>query len=128
MPTVIPDGDNRITSAEVTAYGGAQQAKVAGTFGSTEQAVQERVEAKLAQLSSGWRDSGGSGGKQQAVAPEVLSRAAELQTTLADVVRQWAAPGDERALMEMFGVLTKAIVERDRLLLELRERLNASPY
>ncbi len=31
-------------------------------------------------------------------------------------------------MLEMFGVLTKAIVDRDRLLLELRERLNRSPY
>lgn len=149
MPTVIPNGgSNDITSAEVSGYyGGVLGAgpnrptttwdpailsgdSSGGSGGQTSQEVQlvSSVEQKLDVIVQGWVDSGGPGGFQQAVAPEILRRAALLQGDLLASVRQWAKPGRERALSEMFGVFTKALVDRDRLLLELRERLNASPY
>lgn len=145
MPVVIPNGGSAITSTEIAAYG-------PGTFGGTlptttfdprikgtvtpttgnqtasEVQVVNNVNDKLDVVVSGWIDSGGSGGRQQAVAREILRRAALLQGDLQLSVRQWAKPGRDRALMEMFGVMTKAVVDRDRLLLELRERLNSSPY
>lgn len=146
MPTVIPNGgQGDITSAEVTAYGGGTlrgdrprttfdpailgtTTPTGGDLSPEEVQVISNVEEKLDIIVQGWVDSGGSGGRQQAVAHEILRRAALVQGDLLSSVRQWAKPGRERALLEMFGVLTKAMVERDRLLLELRERLNDSPY
>ena len=141
MPTVIPDSGNDITSAELGGYSSAvdvtgawrsgdQSFVTLGTGSQTAQEaeLQSNVEEKLDAIVEGWIDSGGPGGYQRAVSREILRRAALLQGDMLASVRQWAKPGRERALTEMFGVLTKAIVERDRLLLELRERLNASPY
>jgi len=140
LPTVIPNGGGGdITSSEIIALvsglnlvwdNDTQEASSGGGGGQTQAETQlvSEVEAKLEAIATGWVDSGGSGGRQQAVAHEILRRAALLQGDLSGSVRQWAKPGRDRALMEMFGVLAKAIVDRDRLLLELRERLNDSPY
>ncbi len=146
MPTVIPNGGpGDITSAEIAGYGPGKFGGVdprttfdptirgtttptTGDQTSSEVQVISDVEDKLDVIVTGWIDSGGPGGHQQAVAREILRRAALLQGDLQTSVRQWAKPGRDRALMEMFGVMTKAIVDRDRLLLELRERLNDSPY
>lgn len=146
MPNVIPNGGTGdITSAEVGAYLGSKlgDADPRSTWDSTirgtntpttgnqttaEVQIVQEVEDKLDAIVQGWVDSGGPGGHQQAVSREVLRRAALMQGNLLQSVRQWAKPGRERAMLEMFGVLTKEIVDRDRLLLELRERLNASPY
>jgi hypothetical protein len=142
MPTVIPNGgSDDITSAELGGYSTAADVSEAWrsadqtfvTLGSGSQTVQEAeivssVEEKLDAIVEGWIDSGGPGGYQRAVSREILRRAALLQGDLVSSVRQWAKPGRERAMLEMLGVLTKALVERDRLLLELRERLNNSPY
>ncbi len=147
MPTVIPNGGpGDITSAEIAGYGTGSRlgdADIRTTFDprirgtttpttgdqtSSEVQVISNVEDKLDVIVTGWIDSGGPGGHQQAVAHEILRRAALLQGDLQTSVRQWAKPGRDRALLEMFGVLTKAVVDRDRLLLELRERLNASPF
>lgn len=96
---------------------------------SPEQAqVISNVDQKLDAIVSGWVDSGGPGGYQQAVAHEILRRAALLQQNVNRSVRHWAKPGRERALAEMFSVLVQAVADRDRLLLELRERMNASPF
>lgn len=138
MPVAFPNGDNAITSAELgglsnpyTDYNtGTQTFSDPPSGNRTPQEAQliQRVEEKLDAVVQGWVDSGGPGGHQQAVAQEILRRAALLQGDLMASVRQWAKPGRERALLEMFGVMTAALVDRDRLLLELRERLNASPY
>jgi hypothetical protein len=142
MPTAIPNGGTGdITSSELGAYSTAVDVSEAwrsgnqtfATIGTGSQTVQEaevvsNVEEKLDAIVEGWIDSGGPGGYQRAVSREILRRAALLQGDLSASVRQWAKPGRERAMLEMFGVLTGAIMERDRLLLELRERLNASPY
>ena len=129
MPAVFDGGPDTspVTSAELTAYDAAKAAS-AGDRTAQEQALIDAVDAKLNLISADWDDSGGPGGFQAAVAAEVLLRAAALQGGLANTVRQWARPGRERALLEMFGVLTRAVAERDQLLLEFRERLNASPY
>lgn len=137
MPIVIPDsGVGDITSAELGAYAGAvpvgapdaQFPPGTGNLTASESQVVSNVEDKLDAIVEGWVDSGGPGGYQQAVSREVLRRAALMQGNMLASVRQWAKPGRERAMLEMFGVLTREIVDRDRLLLELRERLNASPY
>jgi hypothetical protein len=127
MPLVFRNGTG-VTSAEISAYHGASQQKAAGVISAAGQGITQEVEDKVDEISNSWTDSGGTGHVQKDVAPEVLARAAAVQGQLASTVRQWAKPGRERALLEMFGVLTQALGERDRLLLELRERLNASPY
>lgn len=143
MPVVIPNGgSDDITSAELGAYESSLALNdvwrphdltfpreiPTGNATPQENAVIDSVEEKLDAIAEGWIDSGGPGGYQRAVSREVLRRAALLQGDLSASVRHWAKPGRERAMLEMFGVLTRAIMERDRLLLELRERLNASPY
>ena len=141
MPTAIPNGGSAgsITSAELGGYLGALALQLVnsnqtflnpstGNVTPQEAELISNVEEKLDAIAQGWVDSGGPGGKQRLVAREILRRSALLQGDLTASVRQWAKPGRERALLEMFGVLTKAIADRDRLLLELRERLNASPY
>jgi len=139
VPVVIPNGGDDITSSELAGYGGAVQpvgrpdtqtisTGPTGDLTPAESSLVTNVERKLDAIVSGWVDSGGPGGFQRATSREILRRAALLQGDLNASVRQWAKPGRERALTEMFGVLTRAIVDRDRLLLELRERLNASPY
>lgn len=138
-PVSIPDhGGAEITSAELgsianpyTDYNTTTQTfsnPPSGDWTPEEVQVIGAVEQKFDAIVTGWVDSGGPGGNQQAVSREILRRAALLQGDLLGSVRQWAKPGRERAMLEMFGVLTKAIVDRDRLLLELRERLNNSPY
>jgi len=145
MPVAVPDdGSVQITSSELGGYVGATKtpglnegarkdytqssASGDGSLTPQESMIVSDVEEKIAAIALGWVDSGGPGGHQRAVAREILRRAALLQGDLVGSVRQWAKPGRERAMLEMFGVLTRAIVDRDRLLLELRERLNASPY
>lgn len=139
MPVVIENGGGGdVTSSELggianpyTDYLDKTQTFADPTTGNLtpqESQLISHVEQKLDVIAQGWIDSGGPGGHQQAVSREILRRAALLQGDLLLSVRQWARPGRERALIEMFGVLTKALVDRDRLLLELRERLNASPY
>jgi hypothetical protein len=87
------------------------------------------VEERLDAIAEGWEDSGGPGGFQVDVSREVLLRAAALAGDLQGAVRQWSrSPDRSRAQIQMIGALIKALTERDRLLLELRERLNASPY
>jgi hypothetical protein len=127
MPNVLGDDDSGLTSSEITGYAGAT-GTTAGNRTPEEQAAIVAALAKLSVISGGWTDSGGPGGFQQAVAAEVLTRAATTQDALAKSIRQWAKPGRDRALMEMFGVITGRLVEMDKTLLELRERLNDSPY
>jgi len=139
MPIVIPNGGTGdITSSELgglsnpyTDYRDKTQTFTdppGGNLTPQETQLISSVETKLSAIVQGWVDSGGPGGHQQAVSREILRRAALLQGDVLASVRQWAKPGRERAMTEMFGVLTRALVDRDRLLLELRERLNASPY
>jgi len=131
MAKLIPDGDaTTVFTSAGAAYATSLEIQTVAAGASLQAAQQVTAETneKVAAISQGWQDSGGPGGNQQAVATEVATRAAQLQAELTRVVRQWAKPGRERALTEMLGVIAGAIAERDRLLLELRERLNASPY
>jgi hypothetical protein len=141
MPIAIPNGTaaGAITTSELGGYGGATGATTNSSNQTTtvqpggnqtpaEVALVSSVDDKLAAIVTGWVDSGGPGGHQAAVSQEILRRAAFLQGDMLASVRQWARPGRERALLEMMGVLSAAIISRDRLLLELRERLNQSPY
>jgi hypothetical protein len=95
---------------------------------STEEGITQDVEQRLDAIAGGWEDSGGAGGVQIDVSREVLERAAALVGQLQGAVHRWETPGRQRAQIEMIGSLVQALTERDRLLLELRERLNASPY
>jgi len=139
MPVAIPNGGGGdITTSELggisnpyTDYNDKTQTftdPVSGNFTAQETQLISSVEEKLDAIVEGWIDSGGPGGHQRAVSREVLRRAALMQGNLLASVRQWAKPGRERALLEMLSVLSAEITSRDRLLLELRERLNASPY
>lgn len=127
MPLLFVDTDAPpITSSQTTAYLGAEERRALGAQTAQEQAVVAATESSLRAIAETWRDeTKQTTTYQRDLAPEILERAAALQGELARVVRQWARPGREQALMEMFGVLTRAIVERDRLLLELRERVKA---
>lgn len=137
-PAMFPDGGgDDITSAELTAYVGGHATDYVpetqtffprGGGGQTPQEVEviDHTEEKFDAIVTGWVDSGGPGGFQQAVSHEILRRAALLQGNVNRSVRHWAKPGRERALNEMLSVLVAAIADRDRLLLELRERMNAS--
>ncbi len=144
MVLVIGDNPHDITSSEASAVsdviipdriaGALSAGAIASSGGGggnvtpQQASVVNHVEQKLDAVVSGWVDSGGPGGHQQAVAHEILRRASLLQGHLLQSVRQWAKPGRERAMLEMFGVVTQAMVDRDRLLLELRDRMNDSPY
>jgi hypothetical protein len=127
MPTAIPNGGSAITTSELGAYY-AVSSIASGQQTSTEAGIATEIDEKAAAVSQGWEDSGGPGGFQADVAAEIVTRAAVLQGQVQASVRQWETPGRERATMEMMGSLMQALIERDRLLLELRERLNASPY
>lgn len=129
MTIIAKDGaDSEITSSEINAYRAAKDQAAAGLQTAAGQNVETSVDVKVAQIAGSARDSGGSGNYQAAVMPEVMDRAAELQGNLAQTIRTWAKPGHERGLLEMFGQVVGALVEKDKLLLELRERLNNSPY
>lgn len=129
MPIIAKDGaGSEITSSEINAYRAAQEQAASGEQTAAGQAVAAAVDAKVAQIAGSARDSGGTGDYQAAVMPEVMDRAAELQGALASTIRTWAKPGHERGLLEMFGQVVGALVEKDKLILELRERLNNSPY
>lgn len=128
MPVAIPNGGgDDITTSDLSAYNAAVSVS-GGDQTADESGLVSDVEERAERIAAGWTDSGGAGGYQQAVALEVLQRGAALQAEIDKSVRQWAKQGRERALTEMLGPLVKALVERDRLLLELRERLNGSPY
>jgi hypothetical protein len=128
MSTVIPNGGgDDVTTGDLGAWD-AVSTIPGGDQTSEESDITSDIEARVGRIAAGWTDSGGPGGFQQDVALEVLQRAAALQGEINLSVRQWAKQGRERALSEMLGPLVKALVERDRLILELRERLNASPY
>lgn len=135
MPVVIPDGggEEQITSSELTAYAAARyekntitgqyEARPSGATGSQALAVSDSVESKLATIAENhWNVT------QQQIQAEVLERGAILQAQLTESVRQWAKPGRDRALLEMFGVLTGALIKRDREILELLARLEGSPW
>lgn len=130
MPTAIPNGDwvASVTTSELSAYGAAKfarntlsgqyEAKPSGASSSEELAIVDVVDQKVESIAqTDWSAI------EQQLRQEIVERGALLQVQLVDSVRQWARPGRERALLEMFGVLTAALVDRDRTLLELRERV-----
>ena len=128
MPTAIPDGGgDDLATNDLQAYNAVKNIPE-GERTAEQAELAEDIEAQAAALAQGWDDSGGPGGFQVDVSAEVLLRAATLQGQVQSSVRQWAKQGRERAMLEMLGSLQQALIERDRLLLELRERLNASPY
>jgi len=132
MPAAIPNGGGGEdpTSSQVAAYSAAL-AKVAGSRSAQEQATITEIEAKVQAIAQGWADSGGTGGRQTAVALEVAGFIGRLEAARLQSVNQWAreaAKGSRKAQAEMHGADTEFIVELARLIFELRERLNDSPY
>jgi len=111
----------QVTASEATAYSTAS-AKPAGNRTAQEQQTIASVEGKVSTLSAGWS------AYQAAAAAEILTRTARVQAELSEQIRKSAKPGRERALLEMFSVLTKANADLLRDLVELRGRLDASPY
>jgi hypothetical protein len=87
-----------------------------------EQNVVEDVEQRVDSIAGGWTET------PQADPREVLERAGVLAADIAGAVRQWARPGSERRQLEMIGILVKELTKRDRELLNLKARLDASPY
>jgi len=128
MPNAIPNGGGEdISTSDLAAYNAVVNL-APGSQSASDEGISTEIEEAAAVLASGWTDSGGPGGFQRDVAAEVLVRAARLQGQVQSTVRQWESPGRERATLEIMGSLMVALIERDRLVLELRERLNASPY
>jgi hypothetical protein len=129
MPNAIPNGGGEdISTSDLQAYNAVINTP-AGTQTAIDESISVDIEEKAEALAAGWTDSGGPGGFQRDVAAEVVIRAATLQGQVQASVRQWASRANtERGQMEIIGSLMQALIERDRLLLELRERLNASPY
>jgi hypothetical protein len=123
MPTAIPNGggSEELTTGDLIAYNSTQQT-APGAQSTAEQQVSTDVEARVQVLAAGWTDT-------PSVDPlEVLQRSARLQGDVAGAVRQWARSGSERRMLEMIGSLTAELTVRDRELLELKARLDASPY
>lgn len=135
MPAAIPNGGggDDPTTGELAAYNSATS-KANGDQTASDQQVIADVEAKIAAIAGGWVDSGGTGGRQAQIALEVAAFSGQLEADRLAAVNQWAptaskaGPQARKAQAEMHGADTKSIVEMYRLLLELRERLNDSPY
>lgn len=123
MPSAIPNGGGGedLTTSDLVAYN-SSIANTGGGQTATEAEVTADVEERVQRLAAGWTNT-------PSVDPiEVLARAGALSGNLAAAVRQWARPGSERRMLEMIGSLTEELTKRDRELLELRARLDASPY
>lgn len=132
MPVAIPNGGGGgdPTTPQLAAYAAALL-KPAGDQTAAEQATIAEVESKVETIASGWQDSGGTGGRQTAVALEVAAFVGDLEARRVASVNQWAkeaAKGSRKAQTEMHGADTPSLVEVARLIYELRERLNDSPY
>ena len=110
------DGPNSIPAPQVAAY---QQAAAIPQASRTteEQQVVDAVDAKFANVIGSWNAI------QRDVSPEVLAFATSLQGDMTRVIRQYAGPGRERAYTEMFSTVTARMVEMERVILELRERV-----
>ena len=132
MPVAIPNGggDQDPTSSQLAAYRAAT-ATPSGNQTAQEQALIAEIEGKVQAIAQGWEDSGGTGGRQALVALEVADFAGRLEAARLQAINQWAKEagrGSRKAQTEMHGADTVYMVELARLLFELRERLNDSPY
>jgi hypothetical protein len=134
MPIAIVEGDTGGTSTSQLAAYSAAKNKAAGDQTAQEQQIVAAVEASVNQAAQGWTDSGGTGGRQAAVALEVARFTADLEARRVAAVNQYATDASggtlkaRKAQSEMHGADTQTIVELARLVFELRERLNDSPY
>lgn len=131
MPVAIPNGggDSDPTTSELAAYHSSKAAS--GDSSGQEQDIVKAVEAKVEAVAAGWIDSGGTGGRQAAVALEIAEFTGDLEARRMASINQWAqaaAKGSRKAQTEMHGADTPSIVNLAKLLFELRERLNDSPY
>lgn len=143
MPTAIPNGgggeDTEPTTSEAAAYHSAVSIP-SGERSAEEQQVVEEYEEKVEAIGETKADTGGpaagvpGGGKKTDVSLEVAGMIGELEYRRKQLVDQWArdaaraGPGLRRAQSEMHGADTPTLVDIIWLLLEIRERLNDSPY
>lgn len=131
MPVAIPDDEGGgPTTGEAAGYAAALEVPP-GDRTAAEQAAIAAFEAKMAAISGGWKDSGGPGGFQAKVALEVGRFVGQLEAARQQSVNQWAkeaARGSRKAQAEMHGADSASLVTLARLVYELRERLNVSPY
>lgn len=135
MPVAIPNGGGGSdpTTSEAAAYSQAKN-KPPGNQTAQEQALVQSFEAAVTGIAQGWQDSGGTGGRQAAVALRVAAFAGELSALRNAAVNQYAEEAASetakarKAQAEMHGSDTQAFVALARLLFELEERLNDSPY
>lgn len=135
MPTAIPNGggEDDPTTSEAAAYNAAISVPP-GDRTAQEQATIEDYEAKVQTVGNGKVDSGGTGGRQAAVALEVGRTIAKLENDRKKSIRQWAqkaasgGPNARKAQEEMHGSDTATMANLLFLLYELRDRLNSSPY
>jgi hypothetical protein len=135
MPTAIPNGDpsDDPTTSEAAAYNSSISIP-AGDRTPEEQATVDEYEGKVTRIGAGKTDSGGTGGRQAAVAVEVGRTIAEMERNRKKSIDQWATkaarggPEVRRAQSEMHGADSATLSSVLFLLYELRERLNDSPY
>jgi hypothetical protein len=135
VPAAIPNGGggSDVTTAQLAAYSAAKS-KSAGDQTAQEQATVAAVEAAVQTVAQGWQDSGGPGGDQAAAAIEVAERLGRLEAKRVQVINQHAEKASggtqesRRAQAEMHGADTEFFHEVLRELIELRQRLNRSPY
>lgn len=112
------DPDASVSASELTAYSNANS-KPEGDRTAEEQATVAAVESKVANAALEWN------ALQAAAQAEILTRTAEIQANMARQIRKAAKPGRERALLEMFSVVTRANGELIRDVVELRARVEA---
>lgn len=126
-------GGASTTNSQAAAYQAATS-KAAGDQTAQEQAVVQEYEAAFTAIGEAWVDSGGTGGRQAAVALEVAAFTAELEARRNAAINQHAekAVGGtlqaRHAQTEMHAADTQTLIDLARLVYELRERLNDSPY
>lgn len=132
VPAAIPNGGGGgdPTTSELAAYNSAKSKPPSEQTAQDQETIKE-LEAKLATIAAGWEDSGGTGGRQEAVRLEVAAFAGRLEGARLASINQWArsaaagGPQSRKAQSEMHGADTEFIIELARLLYELRDRVNA---
>lgn len=131
MPNLwVNGGAPPVKTSESAAYGAALT-KSPGDRTAEEQRVIASVEARIEAIAGGFQDSGGTGGRQAAIALEAAGFMAELEAARVASINQWAhdaAKGSRKAQAEMHGADSKFLLEIVKLLYELRERLNDSSH
>lgn len=103
-----------VTSQEMTAYAAAAAVPAAQQT-PTQQAIVAEVESKVATVAAAsWSEI------QAANQAEILAYAAEVQSDMTRVIRNYAPKGNERAFTEMFSIVTRELINLKREIIDLQ--------